>query len=1291
MATMILAAAGGSVGGLLGSTGAVLGQAAGALVGNMIDQSLLRTGRSFTGPRLSDLSVQSSTEGEPIPRVYGRVRIAGQVIWATNHEETAVTTRSGGKGGTSSTSFDYAANFAVGLCEGPIQYVSRIWADGTLLDTENLTFRVHPGDEDQEPDPLILARQEGPAPAYRGTAYVVFERLPLDQWGNRIPQLTFEVVRAVDTLEPKVRSVCLIPGSTEFGYATTAVRRLSGGSTETENRHVGTAATDFLASLDELTAVCPNLKSIALVVSWFGDDLRAGNCRLMPGVDAADKVTGPLIWSVAGLGRTSARLVATVDGRAAYGGTPSDDTIVAAIREIRARGLEVVLYPFVSMDIVAGNARPDPYGGTEQPAFPWRGRITCHPAPGRPGTPDRTSAARAQIAAFVGSAARTHFAVSGEAVAYFGPAEWTFRRMILHMAHLGLAAGGIDGFLLGSEFVGLTTVRDDTGAHPFVDALVALAADVRSVLGPSAKLTYGADWSEWFGHHPNDGSGDVLFHLDPLWASPAIDHVGIDAYWPLTDWRPGDHLDRAVADTALDPDHLAARVAGGENFDWYYAGDADRRAQLRTPIIDGAHGEDWIFRPKDLVGWWSNPHHERISGVRRTAPTAWVPGMKPIVFTELGCPAVDLGPNRPNLFPDPKSIESGLPEFSSGARDDLAQRRLIEATIDHFAAPSANPVSSVYGGRMVPADGVSLWAWDARPYPAFPMATDVWSDAAAWATGHWLNGRLGGLSIAGLIRAVLADVGFDAVEFRAVSGQVDGFLVDRRMSTRDALEPVLAAACVDAVDTGTTLRFAGRARRTDLALVSDDLVDPERGALVEFTRRQESELPSEISLTFSDALLDHRRTTVSTRRLAGASGRVTSADLPIVAPIPTMIGLADLWLADLWSGRTSAKVAVPPTLIALEPGDVIDLEVEGRTTRLMIESLADGAARTIEARSLDPDVYRVGRSAARLRSGALAPVRGAPIVHVLDIAHATLDDRIHCPYVAASATPWPGGLVLWRRLDDASFEEIGRIAAPATLGVTATAFAAGPTAVWDRATTLDVTLSSGTLSAPGEARALDGAGRAAVRAPSGLWEVFQFAEAELIAASTWRLSRLLRGQGGSEDAFDGIAAIPAGAPFVLLDDRLMTLPIARDDLGRDITLRVGPAVEPYTSLAHVDVVATPMARGLRPWSPAQLRAVVDPATGDLAVSWIRRSRAPGADTWAAVEVPFAETAEAYRLGVSRTGTPVVTIDTASPAWVWPHADRLAALGPSPGEIEITVAERSPELGPGIARRIVVSL
>ena len=252
------------------------------------------------GPRLADLSVMASTQGAPIPRVYGRARLSGQVIWATNLEEVVTTTTTtqsagGGAGGgkgmggggasvtttTTTTTYSYYANLAVGLCEGPIGEVLRVWADGKPLDISGLTVRIYTGDETQTADPLIVAK-EGDAPAYRGLAYVVFERMPLADFGNRIPQLSFEVSRPVGHLEQMARAVTLIPGTTEFGYEpATVVRRFGPGQSAPENRHVSYAASDVVASLDALQAAAPGVESVSVVIAWFGTDLRCGQCRVV--------------------------------------------------------------------------------------------------------------------------------------------------------------------------------------------------------------------------------------------------------------------------------------------------------------------------------------------------------------------------------------------------------------------------------------------------------------------------------------------------------------------------------------------------------------------------------------------------------------------------------------------------------------------------------------------------------------------------------------------------------------------------------------------------------------------------------------------------------------------------------------------------------------------------------------------------------------------------------------------------------------------------------------------------
>ena len=724
MGQLLLSNAGASIGGsLFGPIGGLLGRALGAFAGRYVDQALFGSSHRYVeGPRLADLDVMASTEGAPIPRAYGRVRLSGQVIWATRLEEAVTTTtettggKGGPKGGTTTSTYSYFANFAVGLCEGPIGHVLRIWADGKPLDLTGLTVRIHRGDEAQEPDSLIVAKEGADnAPAYRGLAYLVFERLPLANFGNRIPQLWFEVVRPIGALERMVRAVTLIPATTEFGYEpATVTRTLGPGISAPENRHVFFAVSDVEASLDELQALCPLLERIAIVVAWFGTDLRCGQCMVTPKIDNQVKQTFGATWSVAGLDRSTAPLVSMVDGRPAFGGTPSDQSVVNLITELKARGLKVTIYPFVMMDVPADNMLPDPWTGeSSQPPYPWRGRITCDPAPGEPGSPDGTAAAGSQVETFFGDT---------------GPEDFSYRRMILHYANLAASAGGVDAFLIGSELRSLTRVRSASGVYPAVDALVTLAGEVKTILGEETIVTYGADWTEYGTHVVDAGATEVRFPLDPVWASPDIDVVGIDYYAPLSDWRDSaTHLDRALTDSIYDRDYLAANLSRGEGYDWYYADAAARAAQTRTLITDGL-GKPWMYRVKDLWNWWASAHYERVGGVELGSPTDWTPQSKPIWLTELGVPAVDKGANQPSVFPDPKSSESGAPYFSNGSRDDLIQRRALEAVLARFdpafgASLADNPLSPVYGGRMLDISGLHLWTWTRGRIPRFPRCS----------------------------------------------------------------------------------------------------------------------------------------------------------------------------------------------------------------------------------------------------------------------------------------------------------------------------------------------------------------------------------------------------------------------------------------------------------------------------------------------------------------------------------------------------------------------------------------
>jgi hypothetical protein len=1282
MAALVLSVAGAAAGAVFGPAGAIVGRIAGALVGNIIDKKLFGPGdQNVVGPRLADLDVMASTEGAPIPRVYGRARLAGQVIWATQLEEVVSnsTTSSGGKGHlvsgprTTTTTYSYFGNFAVGLCEGVIGGVGRIWADGKPFDLTGKTIRVHRGTEEQTVDDLILAKEgANNSPAYRGLAYVVFERLPLADFGNRIPQLSFEIIRPVGALERMVRAVTLIPGTTEFGYETSPlVSVLAPGTSASENRHVTSAASDVQAALDDLQGVCPNLQRVALVVAWFGTDLRCGHCTVQPGVEIAVKGLNGVGWSVDGVTRPGAYLVSQVGGRPAYGGTPSDLSVLHLIAELKARGLKITFYPFLVMDIPPGNALSDPWtGAASQPAYPWRGRITCDPAPGRPGSPQGTSVAAAQVASF------------------FSGGTWNYRRMILHYASLVVSAGGVEAFLIGSELKALTRVRSGAGVYPAVDALVTLAADVKAIVGPSTLVTYGADWTE-YGADVIDAS-EVRFPLDALWASPAIGAVGIDYYAPLADWRDeAGHRDSLVASSTYDLGYLGNNVRAGEGFDWYYADDAARAAQTRTDITDGL-GKPWLFRSKDIWNWWSNLHYGRAAHSELSTPTAWIPRSKPVWFTEVGCPAVDKGANQPSVFPDPKSSENHLPYFSSGARDDLIQRRALQAFVGAFdpafgADDAHNPVSPLYGGRMVEVSAIHLWTWDARPYPVFPAASDIWNDAPNWQTGHWLTGRLGTAPLDALVGTLLADAGVDGVDASALREGCDGYVVDRPMSPRAMIEPLAMAYAFDATAADGTLRFVQRGGAPVAEILEDDLVLPDSGTVARLTRAQETELPREASFGFTDAVADYRRSAVTSRKLVGAAGRTLHSDLAVITNDAAATRRAEIWLQDFWAGRESAEFALGIDRLRLAPGDVVALTLSGRRRLLEIGDVIDTEARQVKARSIDPEVFSVPLLASRKKLPAIPAALGPAAVTVLDLPALDSSSPVVLTRLAITANPWPGSVAVWQSSDGASFEVAAVAAAPCAIGETLDDLPAGPTARWDRASSVRVKLYGGALASIGDARVLEGGNAAAVRNAGGAWEIFQFANAELVDGQTYMLSRLLRGQAGSEVAM--ASPLPAGAPFVVLGAHMVPIAAGLDALARPMQLRIVASGRNHDDPTAVALTVTPGDTALKPLAPVHVAAR---RAGDgVHISWIRRTRIDG-DGWG-VEVPLGEEVEAYALDFLSGGSVVRSIACASPQALYAAADELADFGAVQTSLHIRVTQLSSTVGAGHAAEVTLTV
>lgn len=519
-----------SVGGLVGKSigpgwSGLFGQLFGKL-GQYFEEYNYDTEYYSRSELLKD-SIPSLTygEGRPIPLIYGSARMRGHIIWAErvrfnslHSTNTKYFSFSGlERSITDNTTYEYFLTFAVAISQGEISAVNRVWDNDKLINLSHYKYRIYLGSEAQTPDPVIVAREGVKnTPAFRGLAYIIFEDLPLADFGNRIPNLSFEVTRKVQlhlgqTLEQKISAFNIIPGSGEFVYDTEIVYKefyIPESNVlvtrQAINAHGSATQADAVYNMNQLTQTCPNLKWVSVVVCWFGDSLDISECNILPRVEFNDEASRTSeIWQVGSYGRSNTPLISKDQyGNPNYGGTVNDASLVRYIDFLRSKGLKIMLSPMFFMDL---------------PGKPWRGMLTG----------------------------------SAQYVTNFFNKPSGYRNFILHYAHL--LKGKVDAFLIGSELVGLTQICEKN-AFPAVEQFILLASEIKSILGPETKISYAANWDEY--HHTHGG----WYNLDPLWAHKAIDYIGISAYFPLTNIKEGE----------ISSKDIQHGWKSGEGYDYYY-------------------------------------------------------------------------------------------------------------------------------------------------------------------------------------------------------------------------------------------------------------------------------------------------------------------------------------------------------------------------------------------------------------------------------------------------------------------------------------------------------------------------------------------------------------------------------------------------------------------------------------------------------------------------------------------------------------------------------------------------
>jgi len=317
-------------------------------------------------------------------------------------------------------------------------------------------------------------------------------------------------------------------------------------------------------------------------------------------------------------------------------------------------------------------------------------------------------------------------------------------------------------------------------------------------------------------------------------------------------------------------------------------------------------------------------------------------------------------------------------------------------------------------------------------------------------------------------------------------------------------------------------------------------------------------------------------------------------------------------------------------------------------------------------------------------------VFGAPEVVLLDLPQLTEDQPAHRPIIAAHAVPWPGEMAVFRSPSTDGFDPLTTFGGRARIGTLASDFYSGPTSRFDLGNALVVDLLTGTLENVTDLTLFGGANALAIESAPGTWEIVQAGAAELLAPGRYRLTRLLRGQRGTEPAMANPA--PAGARVVVLDEAMASLPIAEADLGLPWNWRIGPAAHPVSDETFIAANFTPEGAGLRPFSVAHVEQPWRrPRTpGDLTIRWTRRSRALSADSWGAVEVPLTGEVEAYEVEILDGAAVQRTLTTNTTSAIYTAAEQTADWGApvGPGDaLTIRIYQFSTLVGRGAVKTI----
>lgn len=502
---------------------------------------------------------------------------------------------------------------------------------------------------------------------------------------------------------------------------------------------------------------------------------------------------------------------------------------------------------------------------------------------------------------------------------------------------------------------------------------------------------------------------------------------------------------------------------------------------------------------------------------------------------------------------------------------------------------------------------------------------------------------------------------------------------------RSVIEPLQGAYPFDVVPSGYKIKFVPRGQSPVVTIPWEDLAaanGDEIGDSLPYSREMDSQLPQKVTITALSSTREYGAATQSYERLNTSAVNVEQRDIPLVLSDDEIAQMSEKLLFLRWLERDDFDFSLPPTYQALEPADVVTVNAKFGTFELRITEInyeADGRL-TCKAKANSAPLY-TSRAVGAPGPGPSGSIGlDGPTFMVLVDGPMVYEDLQNTTGFSTAATGytdgWPGGVLVRSNDDGQTWTELQGYDAPGTIGTARNVLAINSGALFDLGSSLTVDLMSGELESVTEEQMLNGANIAYYGA-DGRWEVVRFQNAALQADGSYVLTKLIRGDRGTEWA---TGLHQAGDTFVMADDpdnAFVGSPV--ESIGLQRLYRA------VTSGASIDEAAdqafTYRGVNLKPLSPSYPFGSRNTG-GDLAASWTRRSRMSSSWWVTGVASPVGEATEAYSIDVMSGSTVKRTIPSTTPAITYTAADQTIDFGSPQSAITLRIYQLSATVGRG---------